>query len=439
MFFRMGHFIVYFIIIFFINGCCFFGCGDDYDDYVEKFKYNTLVSAQIIDEVNSSIMLKVVKNSIDKNATNAFGYRAVKIIYKTLTPNNKEVNASGLLVIPIINHNDNDTLNPVICDNHGTIFKNEDAPTLVEKNDSMPNYPLAILMSGYARFITIAPDYLGYGESKGEVHPYIMKSGARASLDMIIASFNYMVRNEIPFDSRLFISGYSEGGYVAMSLAKEIEKDHLFTLRGVTPMAGPYNVAALGSYELNASKKMVVPAFLAEIGWSYSYYYDDIDIYDLMVKADIFKKENLFGGDYNMSQIHEALGLADLSKGDIGIGTHYTKELFKEDFINNYHNDVTNPVRVHFEENNAYNNWIPKAPVNLIQCKEDEIIPFELSTKRAYSKLNTTEANVTLTVIDSSQIPPQTQENPLVHQRCSAKAYGLAIEWFNKIVKENNE
>lgn len=419
----------------------FTGCG------IENTGGNTvggnLVSAKVIDDVNASVMLAIVRNSFDANATNAFGYKAVKIIYNTTTQDGRTVEASGLLIIPSVSDAYRQYLLTqgksfsisAICDNHGTIFKNDEAPTMIEVQDGMPNYALGALMSGYAGFATIAPDYLGYGESKGEVHPYILKSSTQASLDMIKASIRYMEDNNIAYNGQLFISGYSEGGYVAMALARDIEKNHAseFTLKGVAPMAGPYDVETLGAYELNASKKMVYPAFLAEIGWSYAHYYDDISIDDLMVNADRFKQIDLFGGDYDAITIHTYLGLADPSNGDYGLSTHYANELFKDSFINDYQTNINNPVRVHFEENNAYKEWTPKAPINLVQCIDDEVVPFALSTQKAYLELNATGADVTLSAIPTSIIPKATPSTPFVHQRCAGTAYVVALTWFSKI------
>ena len=421
----------------------FIGCGG-IDNTDENTVGSNLISGEIIDDINASTMLQVIQSQIPElNATNAFGYKAVKIVYDTTTPDGKTVKASGLLVIPEVSdaykqyltQNGKTFSVSSICDNHGTIFKNDEAPSVVEKHNGKPDYSVAVLMSGYAGFATIAPDYLGYGESNNTVHPYIMKSSAQASLDMIKASIRYMQDHGIAYNGQLFVSGYSEGGYVAMNLARDIEQNHSdeFTLKGVAPMAGPYDVEALGDYELNASKKMVVPAFLAEIGWSYSVYYDDVSIDDLMVKASVFRQIDLFGGQYDTVAIQAYLGLADIANGDYGFNTHTANELFKTSFIDDYHNNLNNSVRVHFEENNAYKNWTPEAPVNLIQCQDDEVVPFALSTQKAYMTLSATDANVSMTPIPSSMLPAPTQTSFLVHQRCGNVAYGVAVKWFDAI------
>ena len=105
---------------------------------------------------------------------------------------------------------------------------------------------------------------------------------------MLKASTKYMVKNGILFNGQIYISGYSEGGYVAMAMAEEIEKNYSdqFSLKGIAPMAGPYDLKALGEKEVNASRVMEYPAFLAYLTQSYAYVYDDINLSDIINYPD---------------------------------------------------------------------------------------------------------------------------------------------------------
>ncbi len=167
-----------------------------------------LVKSSPIDDINASTMLVYINNVLDPNATNAYGYKAVKITYKTVgQDDNSSVVASGLLTIPTGMRTPS-----MICDNHGTIFRDSEAPTNVEVSSGTPDLKLAIVMTSYAGFVGIYPDYIGFGDSNGTVHPYILKkAAARSSVDMIKASMEYMTKNNISFDKKLYISGYSEG------------------------------------------------------------------------------------------------------------------------------------------------------------------------------------------------------------------------------------
>ena len=402
------------------------------------------VSATVIDDINASVMLHVVQAAIDVNATNAFAYKAVKISYNTVNEDNRPVVASGLLVIPSatdayqayrISQGQAPFSVSMLCDNHKTIFANVEAPTSVEVSDYQPNYPLAVLETGYAGFAGIFPDYIGFGDSLGTVHPYIMKkASARASLDMIKASMKYMEDNGVVLNHQLYITGYSEGGYIAMATAQKVEEElGSVNLMGVAPMAGPYSVEDLANRELNATHTMVYPAFLADLAYSYSHYYDDANLSEIANANISFTQfQTAFNGSYDTVPIHTILGLADPANGDYGFYTHKASELFSTAFLNDYANNVNSVMRGRFQEN-ALDNWTPKSKMNFIQCLDDEIIPFSESNN-TYNKFKANGADVTLTGIPTAILSQQKDAtHPFVHVNCGPTAYGAAVQWFDAI------
>ena len=398
-----------------------------------------LLSATAIDDVNASVILQYVKGGIKADAQNAFAYKAVKISYNTVGEDGKAVVASGLLTIPTptpayIAYRAATGQVPfsvsMICDNHGTIFLNSEAPTNVEVSDGVPDYKLAILMTGYAGFAGIYPDYIGFGDSHDTVHPYILKkAAARSSVDMIKASMKYMESHGIVLNHQLYITGYSEGGYNAMAAAQSIEDGALTNVNvmGVAPMAGPYNVEDLGNIELNATHTMVYPAFLADLAYSYAHYYNDVNLSDIAIPT-LGAFQLAFDGLHSSVPIQIILGLAN-GITDFGFYTHKANDLFKDVFISDYQNDVNNIMRQKFIENNL-DNWTPKSKMNLIQCLGDDIIPFSESNN-TYNKFKAAGADVILTGIPTAILKQQQDAtHPFVHGNCGAEAYGAAVQWF---------
>ena len=101
-------------------------------------------------------------------------------------------------------------------------------------------------------------------------------------------------------------------------------------------------------------------------------------------------------------------------------------------FINDYQNNINNPLRVRFEENSVYK-WKPKIKMMLIQCTEDEIIPFTMS-QTAYNYFTDNGKNNTSNII----LYPitdiyQSNKTTFVHADCASKAYLTAIGWFSKL------
>jgi len=399
-----------------------------------------LVNATVVDDINASTMLLYVKGGIDANATNAFGYKAVKISYNTVNEDDTPVVASGLLVIPTATdeyqaqrHSQGQQPFSVsmLCDNHPTIFADVDAPSNVEVSDHQPNYSLAVLETGFAGFAAILPDYIGFGDSNNTVHPYITKkASARASLDMIKASMKYMKDNGVVLNHQLYITGYSEGGYIAMALAQKVEAElGSVNLMGVAPMAGPYNVKDLADIELNATHTMVYPAFLADLSYSYSYYYDDLNLSEI-ANSNITEQQfqTAFSGAYDTVPIHTILGLTN----NYGFNSYTADELFDAAFLNDYTNNVNAVIKARFEENNL-DSWTPKSKMNFIQCVDDEIIPFSES-QNTYAKFKANGADVSITPIPTVALPQQVDAtHPFVHVNCGTTAYGAAVQWFAAI------
>lgn len=413
---------------------------DNTDGNVVESGEEQFVSAEVIDDINDSVMLMYVRGGIDANATNAFGYKAVKITYKTKDQNDADVNASGLLVIPTVSDAYSAYLASLgksfsvsmICENHGSIFTEAEAPTNVELSDGAPNYDIATLMTGFAGFAAIIPDYIGYGVSDAQNHPYMLKkASARASLDMIKASMKYMSDTGVILNYQLYISGYSQGGYTAMALAEEVESSFsTVDLKAIAPMSGPYDLVGLGNIEINASRVMVYPAFLAYLADAYAQAYDDLNLSTLVVENNTTLFHSLFDGSKSGIEIQVALGLTD----NYGFGTYTADALFKSSFITDYQNNLNNTFKEKLRENITYD-WTPKTRMNLIHCIEDEIIPFSMS-QTAYDKFienGVSSENLTLTPLPTSIISAPTPSDPFVHSRCGATAYGAAVKWFDDI------
>jgi dipeptidyl aminopeptidase/acylaminoacyl peptidase len=160
-----------------------------------------------------------------------------KVVYKT-TYKGKPTDASGLVVVP-----KNMTTTPsLLSAQHGTMFLHSDAPS---------NFPATF--SGFdlfasAGFVTVIPDYLGFGVSANIVHPYYDAQLAGTTVvDMLKAAKYYLEKENVSISSRLFLLGYSEGGYVTMAAQKEIEThpEHNLTITAAAAGAGGYDLMGM--------------------------------------------------------------------------------------------------------------------------------------------------------------------------------------------------
>lgn len=191
-----------------------------------------------------------------------------RLEYTTLGAEGQEVRASGLISVP---QKPAGSTSPVLSYQHGTIFRDAEAPS----NHAAPEEMAVVLASlGY---VVVAPDYVGFGASRGTPHPYLMSSATAAAVaDMLTASKTWRVQNQVADNGQLFLAGYSEGGYATMAAHRELQASgspHLADLRMAVVGAGPYDVQTTldGLINLVRSKQPVLgalinPGFLRNLG-----------------------------------------------------------------------------------------------------------------------------------------------------------------------------
>lgn len=86
------------------------------------------------------------------------------------------------------------------------MFSDADAPS---------NFPAAFTgfeLFASTGFVTVIPDFIGYGISKDIVHPYYdMQSAGLSVADMLKAVKYYLKTNNRAIKDKLFLLGYSVG------------------------------------------------------------------------------------------------------------------------------------------------------------------------------------------------------------------------------------
>lgn len=160
-----------------------------------------------------------------------------RLNYQTVDGYGKAVTASGVVAIPNKGKN---VPSPMLSFQHGTIFQDKEAPS----NDLTAGAPPAVLASlGY---VTVASDYVGYGASKGKPHPYLLKApSASAVTDFLRKSAKWLKNNQVSLNQQLFLTGYSEGGYVTMAAHQALQAKPIdgLKLTASFPAAGPYHIS----------------------------------------------------------------------------------------------------------------------------------------------------------------------------------------------------
>ena len=210
------------------------------------------------------------KESLAENVVPRYGVTSYRLEYLTTDADGREVRASGLVSVP---QKPAGAKSPVLSYQHGTIFSDAEAPS----NNAVASEVSVVLASlGY---IVLAPDAVGFGASKGTPHPYLLAEPSAAStIDFLTAARFWRSQASVADNGQLFLTGYSEGGYVTMAAHRALQagnSPHLQQLRMVVPGAGPYDVQATmdGLVRLVRDENPVVgalinPGFLRYLGGS---------------------------------------------------------------------------------------------------------------------------------------------------------------------------
>jgi len=352
--------------------------------------------------------------------------KSYKIDYLTTDDHGKEVMASGLITVPVLTDDllayiKQQTGRPftlsIVSDQHGTIFENKEAPSFATTQN--PNL-LSLVFSSVGLFMTVQPDYIGYGDSN-QTHPYIIKrSLANATVDMIKAAIGFANKAGLPINGQVFLSGYSEGGYATMAAAQDIQENYPdINLKAVAPMAGPYDLEAMGMATLSAPM-MSFPPFLAYIAYAYSDVYN-LDIKELVNEPYASKLPTLFDTKHTTYEIMASLPLPGSAPTD----------LFVPSFVDDYLTNEQNSLRVKFKENSLLD-WTPTMPMKLIQCTNDEIIPYQIATKKAYDTF-VANGSKTVSIVPIDGITADYAKGEMVHSKCALAAYSVVLPWFDEV------
>ncbi len=321
-----------------------------------------------------------------------------KVTYTTLYKGSG-ITASGLVILP---YSTADKF-PIVSVQHGTIVKYADAPS-----EETPDTYEILLYSALASsgFITVVPDYLGFGASKNVLHPYYVEEPMAVSVvDNVRAARNLATDKKIALNGKLFLAGYSEGGYATLAAHKYIDENGLkdLQLTASFPAAGGYDVSAVQQHFF-ALSSYSQPFYIAYVLRSYEAYYDfQSAVSDVFNEPYASKIPSLFNGVTSSGEINGAL-------------TSSIGDLIRSDIRTNISTDPRFNYLVNAFQENSLTDWVPKSPIFFYHGDADETVPFS-NSQITFQKLlsNGTPANlISLTTLHgqthASGVTPYFQE-----------------------------
>ena len=287
-----------------------------------------------------------------------------RVEYRTLDANGNLVRASGLVAVP---QKPAGMTSPVLSYQHGTIFRDAEAPS----NNAVPSEAsVAFASLGY---IVLAPDYVGFGASRGTPHPYLLATPMAAAVNDFIAATQYWrATHKIPDNGELFLTGYSEGAYATLAAHRALQADNAPALKGLRLSVvggGPYDVQATldGVVDLVRKEQPVLgalinPGFLRYLGGSVQ------------------------------REVRRAL-LRELLPDDADVS-------YDTRFLDNFFADDTGAIA---RDSSVYD-WRPQVPVVMFHGRDDRTVPY-VSSVRTLETMKKNGANELVSLTDCRAVP----------------------------------
>lgn len=264
-----------------------------------------------------------------------------RIEYSTLDADGRAVRASGLVAVP---QKPGNVGSPVLSYQHGTIFRDAEAPS----NNVVPGEISVVLASlGY---IVLAPDYVGFGASRGTPHPYLLAAPTAAAVnDFLVATQYWRATHQIQDNGELFFTGYSEGAYATMAAHRALQAENsplLKKLRMSVTGGGPYDVQTTLDGLINIVR-------------------DKNKLLGALINPGFLR---LLGGSVQR-EVRRAL-LRELLPDDADVD-------YDTRFLDSFLADDTGAIA---RDSSVYD-WRPLVPVTLFHGRDDKTVPYASSVR----------------------------------------------------------
>lgn len=289
---------------------------------------------------------------------------------------------------------------PIISFQHGTQVYRACAPSRFDPNPfsvfsnpdqtgALQNYVECIVggLMASAGYIVLMPDYPGFGSSDAP-HPFVQRSLGNSVRDLVKAAKGRLDGGPVVPDGKVFLTGYSEGGYATMVGAQALQgaiaqpKSPLSwaSIRAVVPCDGPYDLSGAMLAQM-AGGSVKVPFYLLYTVFGYRSAYPGLidSLYQVggtpLLSAPAVKlltQENIFDGNHTSAQITATVAATFSSPSEMlapsAAGLLMGGPVFKLLFANNGYISATGSA------------WVPPGPVFLVHCPDDDVIPFQNAT-----------------------------------------------------------
>lgn len=193
--------------------------------------------------------------------------------YYTVGGAGESTTASAALMVPTGSGNSCQGARPIVMYAHGTNTSKTFNMAAIAGNSEALLMASVFASQGY---MVVAPNYAGYDTSTLPYHPYLnADQQSKDMIDSLAAARSAFSSVGASDNGKLFVTGYSQGGFVAMATHRAMQAAGT-TVTAAAPMSGPYALAAFGDAIFSGEVDMSAPANFDLITTSYQHSYSNV-------------------------------------------------------------------------------------------------------------------------------------------------------------------
>ncbi|WP_166454728.1 alpha/beta hydrolase family protein [Duganella rivi] len=368
-------------------------------------------------------------SAVTGNPTCAITVYSIK--YHTIDSSTADTPAGAAIYVPSGSNAVCQGGRPVLLYAHGTS---------VQKSTDMANLGsneprLIAAMFAAQGYIVVAPNYVGYAGSTVGYHPYLDAEQQSADMiDALRAARSVFSSINASASSRLMISGYSQGGFVALATQRAMQTKHAseFSVTAAAPLSGPYALTLFGDGIFNGAPTTGSAGFIPMLinagqRAGAALYSSTADIYEPKYASGI---ENLLPGTQSLGDLvaagklpNDVLFAADSLPQTSGYGSFFGADhLIKTSYRDSYLADLkANPCNASSASplactpaqslrkwllKNDLRTYTPAVPLFLCGGDADPLVPYSntIYTSAYFRAQNSASLKLTVLNVDDTAL-----------------------------------
>ena len=337
--------------------------GANAGNFISATRSGTMTAAQI-----NQLILKKFGNSVSPTAQALDLY---KVSYRSRDEKNRAVVLSGLVVLPR-----GGAANGLVIFNHGTIVNSESAPSRFTGKTNKSEAELATLAFASGGYAVAMPDYLGLGDNQG-AHPYPLAAvNSLSAVDIIEPAHYLAAQQNTKVGARLFVTGYSEGGAVAMWTVRDLERKSgaAYDVTAAALASGPYDLSDTTRKWMLASPtdqaEFVIRLYLTSYMAYYFHKSNGVKLTDYFKPTMAFTISQTFKGNISDENLIKRLAVAAVLMRSKNSLENVITARFKKALETL---DTSDPVIREMQKSDTYD-WSPRTKTLLISLQGDKVV-----------------------------------------------------------------